>query len=114
RKAADADRLRAEEEKAQAEWRRRVHNRRRVFPGMIKYGAGPLTFALVVMSAVIAVYSNLGHNEEFLRPFFISYPVNGEKGFLPEVLHGEWWRLLTPMLIHFGLGHLVFNMMWLF
>ena len=114
RQAADADRMRAEEEKSQAEWRRRVHNRRRVFPGMMKYGAGPLTFALVVMSVVIAVYSNIGRNEEFLRPFFISYPVNGESGFLPEVLRGEWWRLLTPMLVHFSIGHILFNMMWLF
>lgn len=114
RKAADAERLRAEEEKEQADWRKRVHNRKRVFPGMTRYGAGPVSFALVVISAVIAVYSKLGTNEEFLRPFFISYPVNGVTGFLPEVLHGEWWRLLTPMFIHFGIGHIVFNMMWLF
>ena len=114
RKAADAERVRTEEEKAQTEWRRRVHNRKRVFPGMIKYGAGPLTFALVVMSVVIAVYSNVGRDREFLRPFFISFPVNGEAGFLPEVMRGEWWRLLTPMLIHFGIGHIIFNMMWLF
>ena len=114
RPAADADRLRAEEEKGQAEWRRRVYNRRRVFPGLIKYGAGPLTFALVVMSVVVAIYSKLGANLDFLRPFFISFPVNDEKGFLPEVLRGEWWRVLTPMLIHFSLGHIVFNMMWLF
>ncbi len=114
RQAAAADHLRQAEEKDQAEWRRRVHNRKRVFPGMIKYGAGPLTFALVVMSVVIAVYSSVGDNLEFLRPFFISYPVNGETGFLPEVLRGEWWRLLTPMFIHFGIGHIVFNMMWLF
>jgi len=114
RKAADAERLRAEEEREQVDWRRRVHNRRRIFPGMIRYGAGPVSFALVVISAVIAVYSKLGHNEEFLRPFFISYPVNGETGFLPEVLRGEWWRLLTPMFVHFSVPHIVFNMIWLF
>ena len=114
RKAADAERLRAEEEKAQADWRKRVHNRKRVFPGMIRYGAGPLTYLLVVLSVVMAVYSKAGTNEDFLRHFFISYPVNGESGFLPEVAHGEWWRLLTPIFIHFGIGHIVFNMMWLF
>lgn len=114
RQAAQADRVRSEEEKEQAEWRSRVHNRRRVFPGMVKYGAGPVSFALVVACIVVAVYSQIGNDREFLRPFFISLPAAGQTGFLPEVMRGEIWRLLSPMLIHFGLGHIIFNLMWLF
>lgn len=114
RKAAAAEQLRAKEEKEQAEWRRRVHNRRSVFPGSRSFGAGPLTYALIMACVVVAVFSKLGANDEFLQNLFISFPADGSMAFLPEVMHGQVWRLLTPMLIHFGPAHLIFNMLWLF
>jgi rhomboid protease GluP len=27
---------------------------------------------------------------------------------------GQWWRLITPVVVHFGLVHLAFNMAWLY
>ena len=114
RVAAKAEELRSTEEKSQQEWRRRLHNRRRIFPGSKHIGPGPLTYVLISACVVVAWMSGLDGNSKIFHPLFISLQFGGEAGFLSEVRRGEVWRLFTPMLIHFNLPHIVFNMMWLF
>ncbi|HXA48281.1 MAG TPA: rhomboid family intramembrane serine protease, partial [Burkholderiaceae bacterium] len=59
---------------------------------------------------LIAILSKLGASEQVLDYLFIADP-NG--GGLNAIASGEVWRLITPIFIHFGLMHIVFNMMWM-
>lgn len=35
------------------------------------------------------------------------------KGAFDDIRKGQIWRLVTPMFLHFGLMHIVFNLMWI-
>lgn len=75
------------------------------------FRATPLTNVLIALSVIVALLSGLGQNIEFLLPLFISeYRGVG----LPEIYSGQLWRLFTPIIIHFGLIHILFNMLWLY
>lgn len=63
-----------------------------------------LTIALVALSLIVAVVTRLGSEREMVAPFLINWY---------ELSQGQWWRLITPIFLHFGLLHLLFNMMWL-
>jgi GlpG protein len=114
REASAAEQLRAREAKDLAAYRKRFFARGQIFRGSRSIGAGPLTFALIGVCVAVGFFSNLGKDNSLAQHLFISYPGAGVTGFLPEVRAGEVWRLVTPILIHFGLAHLLFNMMWLF
>jgi GlpG protein len=82
--------------------------------------ARPVTIALVALSIIVAVGTKLGFQETALTnalrivPWI---PVTEELGrwaSLGDTLsHGQVWRIVTPIFIHFGPLHLIFNMFWL-
>jgi GlpG protein len=79
---------------------------------------GRLTLALILISVAVALITRLGTDRAMLQPFLISeYQVVGNyvqwRAGLHEILNGQVWRLITPIFIHFGIIHLLFNMLWL-
>jgi GlpG protein len=113
--AKSAAELRAEAEKDEAKYRKRQSDRRHLFRPLRDYGFGPLTFVLIVVSVVVCLLSRLGDDPRPILGLFITdftrYNPFGPR--LPEVLHGQVWRLITPIFIHFGVLHILFNMLWL-
>ena len=77
----------------------------------LPFPLAPVTFILIVVSVIFSLVSSFGAQLEILAPFLISEYVG--TGF-PEVLQGQFWRLLTPIFIHFGMIHILFNMLWLY
>jgi len=72
-----------------------------------------LTYALIAISVLIALGSNLGENRAIIENFLISKYIGQGIWFLPEVKSGQYWRLITPIFVHFGLMHIIFNSLWL-
>jgi GlpG protein len=113
--AKSAAELRAEAEKDEARFRKKQSDRRHLFRPLRDYGFGPLTFALIVISVVVCLISRLGNDPRPILGLFMTdftrFDPFGPR--LPEILHGQVWRLITPIFIHFGPLHILFNMLWL-
>ncbi len=70
-----------------------------------------VTSVLIGLSVLVALYSRAGGDFESLLPLLISEYLSPV---LPEVKNGELWRLVTPIFVHFGLMHIVFNSIMMF
>ncbi len=110
----EAAKVRQAEAEDLAAYRKRIRTRQSLFPKFGGYGVGVLTYALIAGCVLVAALSRLGDDHEFLRRLFIGDPMVPGTQFLPEVRKGEVWRLFTPIFIHFGPWHLIFNMLWLY
>jgi GlpG protein len=89
-----------------------------VAPGFIQQlRSSRMTAVVLLLTFVVAAITLLGDNLAAVSWLsFVDYRVQGDYiyfSYLNDTLaSGQWWRLLTPMLIHFGILHLAMNSLW--
>ena len=79
-------------------------------------GSHPASTTLMLISLAVAFWTQLGSSisrDGWLTFVAISDLVENQ-GYLPGLTDGQLWRIITPIFLHFGIIHLVFNMMWLY
>jgi len=77
----------------------------------------PVTTLVLLACLIVGSITLLGENLDAVRWLtFLDFRVRGEYAtFIPpgdSFSSGQWWRVVTPMLIHFGILHLAMNAMW--
>ena len=75
---------------------------------------------LIAFACLVSFYSSFGSKLNLIEPIFfnkflISFNQIQFYDFQTTYLiSNEWWRLVTPMFIHFSSTHLIFNSLWIY
>ncbi|MBS99066.1 MAG: rhomboid family intramembrane serine protease [Oceanospirillaceae bacterium] len=93
--------------------KRRRFNAPRVSPGRIK-----ATLSLIALSVLATLLIGFGANDQWMaRLTFVDFTLTGDgrlyfDSLLSMLESGQWWRLVTPVFLHFSLLHILFNLLW--
>lgn len=107
--AKQARAQRREEAKADEKLRARTEKIRKQIEARQSMRIGPVTIALMGICVVTFLFTGFGEKMPAVTAFTFT-PMNGD---VSAIWHGQPWRLITPMFLHFGWLHIVFNLWWL-
>lgn len=76
-----------------------------------------VTTLTLLLCFIVAGLTGLGDNFTTIRWFtFLDFRVQGDYLYFSPLAQsldqGQWWRLVSPMLLHFGVLHLAMNSLW--
>lgn len=98
----------------------RLRLRRRNAPGMLSPAVLRrtwLSLLLIAGSVLSSLLVGFGDNVDWMRHLtIVDFQLRGDHIYYAGLEHslatGQWWRFLTPALLHFNMPHLLFNLLW--
>ncbi len=112
--AGEAEQIRREQARLQKQHAKNMVDMRRRWHGMVLHST-PVTVVFLALMVLATLMSDFGQNRTISDWLFINAGelVNLRTGdiveFFPQIWEGQVWRLVTPIFMHGGLIHLIFN-----
>ena len=76
---------------------------------------------IIIASIAIALLSNFGSVIVFIEPFTFTQINISNSGYFSSlsvdktfIENNQWWRLVSPIFLHFSFAHLAFNCLWIY
>ena len=115
----EATEIRNERLKREKQYQKNVVDVRRKWQSPLRRNV-PVTMTILALMVLATVATNFGRNRKvsdwlFIATYTLRNPVTDETtNYLPEVLKGQVWRLVTPIFMHGSWIHLIFGLYMLY